>query len=47
MNGENQAAAVCAKFSFLSSTSAADLKFLQWLPQARFRNFKSKAALER
>src|SRR5262252_6335428 len=27
-------------------TSAADLKFLQRLPQARSRNFRSKAALE-
>jgi hypothetical protein len=29
-----------------SNASAADLKFLQQLPQSHFRNFKSKAALE-
>jgi hypothetical protein len=26
--------------------SAADLKFLHWMPRVRNRNFKSKAALE-
>ncbi|SHG52429.1 hypothetical protein SAMN05444169_2876 [Bradyrhizobium erythrophlei] len=27
--------------------SAADLKFLQWLPQDRVRNFKSKSGTRR
>jgi hypothetical protein len=31
--------------SLIPGISAADLKFLHWMPRVRNRNFKSKAAL--
>jgi hypothetical protein len=36
----------CARYGRFELSSAADLKFLQWLPRIRNRNFKSKAALD-